>query len=543
VALIFISAMALVGLALGDLLRLDVTALLAAAFLAGTGTGLAWRKPAWRILALATCATALGAARASTAAADGPSPPALLSSLATPIGDLHAALESGVRRFLPEPQASLAVGVLLGGSAGLDAAMRLELQHSGLAHLVAIDGLKQVLIASTLGGVSVRLVGPSLATLPTLVGVAGYTLLTGGHPSAIRAGLMVGLATLASLTGRMADPLTSLLLTVVAMATAQPRVLLDIGLQLSFAATLGIVLLWPCVRRRLCHLPRLVAEPVGLTLAVTLATLPVALSTFQVVSLISPVAHIIALPLLSAVLVTTIVLGVVSSVAPLALAAAWVAWVPTTLLVGVVRFFGSWPAAAVSTGKLAPLATVCLAAALLVWGLWGLPESRSIRLACERCRAALPTWSTPAVCVAVLLTAGCALTLVRPDGQLHVERVALARGEAVFIRGPTGRTALVVNGRADPPAVVQQVADHLAAWEHKLDALVQLGRGSDATVRRIMARYPADQRFDLSAAEGHVDLGGGAVLDVSGTEGRVSLSYGRATSDPTTSAAKPGSGD
>ena len=332
-ALIAICAATLATLAVGDLLPLEAARLVTVAGVSALGAALAWRKPAWRLLALATCAAALGAARASSVAADGAGPPAMIGSLAAPLADVRAAMESGVRRYLPEPQASLALGVLLGGSGHLDATMRLDLQRSGLAHLVAIDGLKQVVVAAALGGLSARLIGPSLGALPTLAGIAGYTLLTGGHPSAVRAGLMVGLATLASLTGRLADPLTSLLLAVTLIATAHPRVLLDVGLQLSLSATLGIVLLWPRLRRRLHRLPRCIVEPVGLTLAVTLATLPVMLSTFQVVSLVSPVAHIVALPLLSAVLITTALLAAASPLAPLGVMAGWLAWLPTTLLV------------------------------------------------------------------------------------------------------------------------------------------------------------------------------------------------------------------
>src|SRR5919202_5383889 len=399
--LIGICAAALAGLAAGALVRLDASRLVATALLGLLGALLARRRPAWRLLALATCAATLGAARASIFAAEGPEPGSVNS-----LAGLRAGIESGVRRYLPEPQASLGLGVLLGGAGHLDVAMRLDLQRSGLAHLVAIDGLKQVLVATALGGVSARLIGPGLGALPTLAGIVGYTLLTGSHPSAVRAGLMVGLATLASLGGRLADPLTSVLLAAVAMASLQPRVLLDVGLQLSVSATLGIILLWPRLRRRLARLPRWVAEPVGLTLAVTLATLPVMLSTFQVVSLVSQMAHIVALPLLSAVLVSTALLAAASPVAPLGVIVAWIAWLPTTLLVVVIRFFGGWPAAAVSTGRPPPLASLCLAAGLLAWGLWGLPELQAARLALLRRRAGLRGGRAPVACVGVLLAAG-----------------------------------------------------------------------------------------------------------------------------------------
>src|SRR5919204_378789 len=99
----------------------------------------------------------------------------MASSVVSLTADAGGATEGGVRRYLPEPQASLALGVLLGGSGHLDARMRLDLQRSGLAHLVAIDGLKQVLVAAALGGLSSRLLGPRFGALPTLAGIAAYT--------------------------------------------------------------------------------------------------------------------------------------------------------------------------------------------------------------------------------------------------------------------------------------------------------------------------------------------------------------------------------
>src|SRR4029077_2273153 len=127
------------------------------------------------------------------------------------LAGVRTGAESGIRRYLPEPEASLAVGVLLGGSGQLDPDFRLQLQRSGLAHLVAIDGFKQVVVAAAFGALCVPLLGRRRASVPILAGIAGYTLLTGAHASAVRAGIMVGLAMLAGLGGRVADPLSSVL--------------------------------------------------------------------------------------------------------------------------------------------------------------------------------------------------------------------------------------------------------------------------------------------------------------------------------------------
>jgi len=75
------------------------------------------------------------------------------------LANVRASAAAGIRRYLPEPQASLSAGLLLGGSGQLDADFRVQLQRSGLAHLVAIDGYKQVIVAAAIGGLGVRLVG------------------------------------------------------------------------------------------------------------------------------------------------------------------------------------------------------------------------------------------------------------------------------------------------------------------------------------------------------------------------------------------------
>jgi competence protein ComEC len=620
--LIILCAAALLGIALGDLGRLEPRGLVFGALVALLGACLAWRQPMWRGLALAACALAAGGVRASLveprssptleaysgqvlrlrgtlleppaesssgtsvrfplevhaisqAGSDPPAPPSAPRAVPAParaaagqlmvigapaafgqvladdevvlegrvlagqgrapptlsfprllehtpaqlpgplawLANLRSKAAAGIHRSLPEPQASLSTGLLLGGPGQLDADFRLQLQRSGLAHLVAIDGYKQVIVAAALGGLSVHVLGARLATLPIVLGIAAYTLLTGAHPSAVRAALMVGLASVASTAGRVADPLSSLLLAVLAMAGLDPPILLDVGLQLSLSATLGIVLLWPRVRRRLRGTPSFIAEPAGLTLAVTLATLPLTLSVFQSVSLVSPLAHIAAVPLLPIALASTAGLAAVSALEPLASAVAWLAWLPSTLLVEVIRFFGSLPGAALSTGRLPTHVAVGLAAGLLAWGVWGLPEAAGLRLWWARLRLRERRWSLPAACVCAGLAAVALLQLVRPDGRLHVQALGAGRGEAVFIRGPTGRTALVVGGRVDGSMLAAQVADRLAVWEHALDRVVRLDAAAEAGLGPTLARYPAEQRSNADQDQ-RIDLGGGAVLDV-----------------------------
>ncbi len=547
---ILLCAAALLGLAVTDLTRPPSLApWLLVALLGGSAAVLVRRQRAWRNLALLTCALSLGAARGALPrvspwpSADGTGPPAAAVATLTAVRD---GARGGISRYLPEPQASLAAGVLLGGSGQLDPAFRRDLDRSGLGHLVVIDGFKQVVVAAAVGGLATRYLGARLAVAPVLAAIGAYALVSGGHPSAVRAALMVGLARLAALGGRLADPLTSLGVATLGMALIEPRVLLDVGLQLSASATLGIVLLGPVVRRRLRRLPGLVAEPLGLTLAVTLGCLPVTLSAFQVVSLASPLAHIVAVPLVPVVLVTAALLAMVSGVpAPSFVSVvAWLAWLPASLLAATIHVFGSLPGAAVSTGRLPPLAALLLAATLLGCGVWHLPELTQRRRACaswlKNHRATLAPYWVIGFGVAALAVVG----LTRPTGRASVSQLALSRGQAVFVRGPTGRTLLIVQGSADAQGLVNAVADHLAVWEHKLDQVVVLDPGAERALGLTLARYPADQ-LTRAGPPLRLDLGADQSVTVASTNGRLSVSVAasEARLAPTTFAARPGSAD
>jgi competence protein ComEC len=355
--------------------------------------------------------------------------------------------------------------------------------------------------------------------------------------------LMVSLGGLASLSGRIADPLTSLGIAVLLMAWVDPRVLLDLGLQLSLSATLGIVLLWPMLRRalRLYVLPRLVGEPIGLSLAVSLACLPFTLSVFDQVSLVSPLAHVVAVPLLPLVLLAAAGLALVGSGPPLvATFAAWLTWLPTSLLVWTVHQFGSLPGAAVSTGRLSHPGALALALVLLGWGVWHLPELREWRLWYLSWQTRQRRVLAPLACAAACIGAAAALRLLQPDGALHVDRLGLSRGQAVLIRGPTGATALVVLGGTSPALLADEVAQHMVVWQHHLDAIVALDARAASALGPTLARYPPD-RFLIGGDGLPVDLevGGAQTLEVSVTDGELLVSPLR--SGPTTFAATRGS--
>jgi ComEC/Rec2-related protein len=465
--------------------------------------------------------------RAASAGAVAPAEPSLVGGAPRAASDLLAAAglqaarlrQAGMRAihaFVPDPAAALAAGMVLGGSNGLDPGFRGQLQASGLAHLVSVDGYKQVLVTSAVGALAVRALGRRLSLGPTLAAIVAYTAVTGASAAAVRAGLMAGGAAVAASVGRLADPLTSVLAAAAAMALVDPDLLRDASYQMSVGATLGLVLLYPRLGRALAWLPPWVGEQLGLSLAVSLATLPVTLALFREVSLVSPLAHVVAMPLVGPIMLASAALVATAWCPPVATALGWVVWLLTAALVAVVRAAAAAPGASLSTGRLPPAATLMLGAAIVAWGVSELPEAAALAARLTR----VAGWHRArkmAALVAVPLAAALGLWVVRPDGRLHVYLLQSGRGQAALIRGPTGATLLVLDGTVDGRALPDQVGASLPAWEHTLGGVVTLAPDRPAGLGELVRRYPP--AVALGADDARLDLGGGAAVDLYASPG------------------------
>ncbi len=440
---------------------------------------------------------------------------------------LRGQVAEGFRRYLPEPQATLSLGMLLGGSADLSPVFRQQLQVAGLGHLVAVSGFNVVVVVGVLHALFVRGLGRRYALLPTLLGIVGYTALTGAPPSAVRAAVMVGAAVVAASLGRVPDPLTSALATAAAMGLIAPGVLFDVSFQLSLAATLGLVLLYPRIRAWLARTPRWLAEPFALTVAAELATLPVVLAVFHQVSLVGPIANVLAAPLVPLIMGGAALLTLSLPLPALASAAAGLTWLPTTSLALVAQTAASLPGASAFTGRLPVPAATLLAALLLLWGLAPLPELAGVRAATAGGIARLSAARAAASVGVVAAAAVLALALVRPDRQLHVTVLAAGQGQAVLVRAPDGRTVLVSGPNLDARGLASLVGDRLNVWERSLYAVVVLAPDQEAGLAEVLRRYPAQRRLS-GEGDARLELGG-AALDVfssSAGEPSVAVSFG-----------------
>jgi competence protein ComEC len=254
---------------------------------------------------------------------------------------------------LGKEKGALVSSIVLGRSA-IDLPMNLQdlFIKTGLAHVLAASGFQVTLLLGVVLGITQRLSPRTQFIIGTSL-LLFYLALTGIQPSVARAVLMGIAALLGILYRRNINPLGSLLGVATLLLLYQPLWIWDLGFQLSFLATLGLIVTLPAIQTKIDFLPSFLADPIGITLAATLWTLPLLLYTFSSIALYSIPLNILTNPLLIVISLG----GTISAFAgllypPLGSLLSSFLYYPIALLLQILTFFTHLPMSTLSTGKL-----------------------------------------------------------------------------------------------------------------------------------------------------------------------------------------------
>jgi competence protein ComEC len=391
--------------------------------------------------------------------------------------------EAGLARGLPEPEAALLRGMVLGQDERLSDDVRDDFERSGLAHVLAVSGQNVMLLAALVLAAGAVL-GIPLRTrlLVALVLVALYVPLTGAGPSIQRAGVMGAAGLVAALAGRPAHRWYALGLAAALTLALNPRAVGEPGWQLSFAAVIALLALAPRLRGVLARrMPGVVADVAAITIAATVGTAPLMALHFEQVSLAALPANLLAAVAIAPVMWLGMLGAAAAQIAP-ALAVpfnaanapllAFVEWVAGTLAAA--------PAAVVPVrlGSPAALGAAYAALAAAIVGAraaWRRAETASWLAPAARGRRVLAVAAVApvaALAFAAALDAGSVGPPAR--GELVVSFLDVGQGDATLLQ-KDGVAVLVDTGPPDGP-ILRRLSE---AGVRRLDALVITHAQSD----------------------------------------------------------------
>ncbi len=215
---------------------------------------------------------------------------------------VKAALIKRLAQIYAEPQNSLLLGILIGAKKTLPANIVENFNITGTSHIIAVSGYNITIMILALAVLS-RFLGRRFSFWFTSVIIIAFVLITGASASVIRAAVMGFLLLISSNIGRQYSVGPALFFAGGVMMLLSPKILFwDIGFQLSFAATLGIVYFMPELNRATSAWPELWGAKTILltTLSATFATLPLVLYNFDRLSLSALPVNILILPVVPA---------------------------------------------------------------------------------------------------------------------------------------------------------------------------------------------------------------------------------------------------
>lgn len=418
--------------------------------------------------------------------------------------ELKEIVRREIAKALPEPQSGLLTGILLGDESGISPKLKEDFSRVGASHVVAISGFNMIIVSAIVIRVLSSLFAGKRATITisAVAVIAVYSLFVGASPSILRAALMSSLLVIGSQLKRRTFVPASLAFATLLLSMADPNVLLDIGFQLSFFAVLGLGLFADPLSQRFAALldrwlPRklsvplhsILNEPLIVSIAAQVATLPLIIMYFGRLSLAALPVNILIVPVQSAVLLLGLTAVVIAVFAPaLGLLFFWADMLFLSWTIAVVRAFAGLEFADVAIivdGRIIQCFYVLLIGGTMVQAarppLWQRID-RFVRSNIVVVSAGAASLTLLALMLAMLSS--------RIDGKLHVWLLDVGHSNAALMQTPGGAHILIDGGRY-PSRLLTAIGDRLPFYDREIEilAITHPDEWDIAALDSVLSRY------------------------------------------------------
>lgn len=252
--------------------------------------------------------------------------------------------QESLNRSLPEPESSLASGIIVGAKSEFPQDLKDDLNKTGTTHIVVISGQNMEVITSTFVNLTKYWPG-SITFAVGIVGLILFSIMTGASASVVRAAILASLFLLVRLVGRRKQIIIPLVLAAFIMLLINPLILrFDLGFQLSFSAMLGLIYISPIFINWMVRWPKIISQSLAATLGAQIATLPIILHGFGRLSILAPITNALVLAAVPTAMLLSFIVGLLGLfMMPIAIPAGWITWVILKYIISIIQVFSKIP--------------------------------------------------------------------------------------------------------------------------------------------------------------------------------------------------------
>lgn len=481
---------------------------------------------------------------------------------------LRNRLSQSLAEVLPEPQASLAQGIVLGIRGNIPSSVKADFARTGTAHLLAISGLHLSILAGILISAGIWLFGRRhyLYIWLALGIIWLYAVITGMHPPVVRGAIMASLFLTAELLGRQRSAITCLAFAAAIMVDISPQILWSASFQMSFMAMAGLIFLAPhfqAIGRRAVKatlgedrpavpIANFTTDSFIVALGAIIGVWPLVAYYFGIISFVGPPATFLTLPALPGIIITGALAGGLGLIAlPVAQVIGWLAWLLLSYLLAVVKALAAFPASFLEVTYFNPgiVWAYYLTLGLALWlnsrrrqastlTTKYLTLARSGINKMTDLVAKLPKkWVIPSLLAVAILISVAAATM--PDNNLHISFLDVGQGDAILIH--KGNQQVLVDGGPSPQAITLELSPKMPFWDRTIELVVLTHPSADHVTGlvEVLNRYQVKQvlypdldydssiydkwlglvkakniKYTIAQAGQEIDLGDGVVIEV-----------------------------
>ncbi|GHV28762.1 hypothetical protein FACS189481_0060 [Clostridia bacterium] len=291
------------------------------------------------------------------------------NSLASRVGLINEYIKRNIEETFTGYQGDVMKAIILGDKSGLSQDCKNTFKRSGIYHILAVSGLHMSIVTQLICLILSKLrCNQKVSAGCAIAGSLLFVLVVGPAPSVVRCAVMTIIYLLGKIIDREADSLNSLGLGLLPLLILNPYSVFDVGLQLSFLSTWGIIVLGAHLAKQMetWKWPKFFRESLSISFAATGATLPIMALKFGEISLIAPLTNLILMPIIPWTLICTLFFAIVRPLLGSGFfykCAVLITGGSITLFVDIARIFANFP-----LGKLQWWQTaLCFCCAMILW--------------------------------------------------------------------------------------------------------------------------------------------------------------------------------